>query len=51
MLSSLFQRFKCQVPDLLTSKLLSENTFYPALIKDMDRCGCELIYRMSVRNK
>jgi phosphatidylserine/phosphatidylglycerophosphate/cardiolipin synthase-like enzyme len=30
-------------PDLATSKLLNENTFYPAFLKDLNKCGSEVL--------
>ncbi|HSX06812.1 MAG TPA: phospholipase D-like domain-containing protein [Candidatus Saccharimonadia bacterium] len=32
-----------QTPDLATSRLFDEDTFYPAFIKDLENCGNELI--------
>lgn len=32
-----------QSPDLITSQLFDEETFYPAFIKDLENCGNELI--------
>jgi phosphatidylserine/phosphatidylglycerophosphate/cardiolipin synthase-like enzyme len=43
MLGILLPRHKEQSSDLLISKLLSEDTFYPAFMKDLDKCGSELI--------
>lgn len=34
---------KTAAPDLTSSTLLNENTFYPALMKDLNNCGSELI--------
>lgn len=31
------------VPELIASKLLNEKTFYPALLKDLNKCHAELI--------
>jgi hypothetical protein len=42
MLSRLFAR-KDDSPELARSTLLNEETFYPALMKDLDSCGSELI--------
>ncbi len=43
MLSRLFQSHKSDAPDLVTSKLFSEDTFYPAFLKDLKNCQSELI--------
>lgn len=43
LLGSALRSHKTPVPDLLTSELLDEDTFYPALTKDLERCGSELI--------
>ena len=42
MLSRLLSR-KIATPDIIGSKLLDEETFYPALLKDLNNCGRELI--------
>ena len=36
-------RSKRQPSELLSSQLLNEETFYPALMKDLNNCGSELI--------
>jgi phosphatidylserine/phosphatidylglycerophosphate/cardiolipin synthase-like enzyme len=43
MLSRLLQSRKSAAPDLVTSKLFNEETFYPAFLKDLKNCGSELI--------
>jgi len=43
MLSRLLQLRKSAAPDLVTSKLFNEDTFYPAFLKDLKNCGSELI--------
>jgi phosphatidylserine/phosphatidylglycerophosphate/cardiolipin synthase-like enzyme len=43
MLGQLIRRSKDQSPDLLTSKLYNEDTFYPVFLKDLNNCGSELI--------
>lgn len=43
MLGILLQRHRNQSPDLLTSKLLNEDTFYPVLTKDLKECHSELL--------
>jgi phosphatidylserine/phosphatidylglycerophosphate/cardiolipin synthase-like enzyme len=43
MLSRLFQPRNSSPPDLSTSKLLNEDTFYPAFLKDVKNCRSELI--------
>jgi len=34
---------KTDASELISSKLLNEDTFYPALMKDLNNCGIELI--------
>lgn len=43
MLSRLLRSRKHNAPELLASKLLNEETFYPALLKDLEKCSGELI--------
>lgn len=43
MLSQLLRRPTNVSPGLLDSKLFDEKTFYPAFLKDLNDCGCELI--------
>ena len=43
MLGKLLQLRRNQAPELLTSKLFNENTFYPALLKDLNKCQSEVI--------
>lgn len=43
MLSYLLQRRHNPAPELLTSKLLNEDTFYPAFEKDLKNCHSEVI--------
>lgn len=43
MLNRLFQSRKHSASELLTSKLFNEETFYPALLKDLKKCSSELI--------
>jgi len=43
MLGSLLRRNSYQAPDLLESKLFNEDTFYPAFLKDLNKCHSELI--------
>lgn len=46
MLARLLRPFcqrKTSAPDLLTSELLNEETFYPALTKDLKNCQSELL--------
>lgn len=43
MLMQLLRRSTNASPDLFDSKLYDEKTFYPALIKDLNNCGSELI--------
>ena len=43
LLHAAFRSRRASAPDLLTSELLNEETFYPALIKDLNKCGSELI--------
>ncbi|MGH7157452.1 MAG: phospholipase D-like domain-containing protein [Candidatus Saccharimonadales bacterium] len=43
MLSNLFRFRKSVAPELVTSKLLNEDTFYPAFLKDLKNCHSELI--------
>lgn len=43
MLSRLFQPRRHNAPELLTSKLLNEETFYLAFLKDLKNCSSELI--------
>ncbi len=43
MLSNLFRSRKSITPDLVSSKLFNEDTFYPAFLKDLKSCRSELI--------
>lgn len=43
MLAQLLRHQKNVSPDLLTSKLFDDKTFYPVFIKDLNNCGGELI--------
>ncbi len=43
MLSRILQFRKSAAPDLVTSKLFNEETFYPAFLKDLKNCQSELI--------
>jgi phosphatidylserine/phosphatidylglycerophosphate/cardiolipin synthase-like enzyme len=43
MLSSLLQRHNSPAPDLITSKLYNEDTFYAAFEKDLKNCHSEVI--------
>ena len=43
MLSSLLQRHNSPAPDLITSKLFNEDTFYEVFIKDLKNCHSEAI--------
>src|SRR6266568_5085756 len=43
MLSRLLPFRKSTAPDLVTSKLFNEETFYPAFLKDLKNCQSELI--------
>ncbi len=43
MLSQLLQRPTNASPSLLVSRQYDEKTLYPAFIKDLNNCGCELI--------
>ncbi len=43
MLSALLHRQKDQSLDLISSKLLNEDTFYPAFLKDLGKCRSEVI--------
>ncbi len=43
MLGRLLKQQKHQASEMFTSKLFDENTFYPALLKDLRRCKDELI--------
>ena len=40
---NLLQRHRDQSPDLLTSKLFTEKTFYPTFLKDLSICQSEVI--------
>jgi phosphatidylserine/phosphatidylglycerophosphate/cardiolipin synthase-like enzyme len=42
-LRSTFLKQKAPASELLSSSLLNEETFYPALMKDLSNCGSELI--------
>jgi len=43
MLSTLLRRRHSPLPDLLTSKLYNEETFYAAFEKDLKSCHSEVI--------
>lgn len=43
MLGRILQFRKPAAPDLVTSRLFNENTFYPVLLKDLKNCQNELI--------
>jgi len=43
MLTQVLRRSTNTSPDLHESRLYDEKTFYPAFIKDLNDCGCELI--------
>jgi phosphatidylserine/phosphatidylglycerophosphate/cardiolipin synthase-like enzyme len=43
MLSRLFHLHHSEAPDLVNSKLFNEDTFYPALTKDLKNCQSELL--------
>lgn len=43
MLGRFLQFRKSAAPDLVTSKLFNEETFYPAFLKDLKNCQSELI--------
>ncbi|HEV2403792.1 MAG TPA: phospholipase D-like domain-containing protein [Candidatus Saccharimonadales bacterium] len=43
MLGKLLRRHNEHCPELLTSTLFNEDTFYPTFIKDLNDCGSELI--------
>jgi hypothetical protein len=43
MLGYILRKSKKSYPDLLTSKLFNEKTFYPAFLKDLNKCGSEVL--------
>jgi len=43
MLNRIFNLHRSEVPELLNSKLFNEDTFYPAFLKDLNKCHSELI--------
>jgi len=43
MISRLLRRFKSSSPDLLTSQLFDERTFYRAFMRDLNNCATEAV--------
>ncbi len=43
MISSLLQRLNNQSQELVSASLFNEQTFYPAFLKDLSKCGAELL--------
>jgi phosphatidylserine/phosphatidylglycerophosphate/cardiolipin synthase-like enzyme len=43
MISSILRRLNSQTPDLVGTRLFDEETFYPAFLKDLGKCGAEVL--------